>query len=295
LWQARLVRDTIARHVPGSEPEIVEVRTTGDRITDRALFEIGGKGLFTKELEEGLLGSTLDLAVHSLKDLPTELPENLRVGAVLERGAPGDALVTTRGFSLETLPKGALIGTSSLRRRAQLRALRPECAVADLRGNLDTRLKKLSRGDIEGMVAARAGLDRLGWDREAYHVEDLEDFLPAPGQGAVAVEVRSDREELGPVLEALNHAETDSCVRAERAFLSALGGGCHVPVGALARLQNGRMSLRGLVASVEGDRVIRREAESGNEPEALGLSLAREVIAAGARTILDELEREGNS
>ncbi|MHC4598882.1 MAG: hydroxymethylbilane synthase [Planctomycetota bacterium] len=293
LHQATLARDAIqSAHTDGAW-ELVVVKTTGDRVTDKALFKIGGKGLFTKELEERLLDGTLDLAVHSLKDLPTELPAGLAVGAVLPRGAPSDALITTDGGGIEALPSGARLGTSSLRRRAQLRSLRPDLEMTDLRGNLDTRLAKLAREDMDGIVAARAGLDRLGFDGERFRAEDLPEILPAPGQGAIALEVRADREDLRSLLETLNHGETEACVLAERAFLGALGGGCHVPIGALGFRGEGGLRLRGLVASLDGSKVVVRESETASEPEALGRELAAEILEAGGREILAELEEAG--
>jgi hydroxymethylbilane synthase len=293
LIQSNHTRDKIEKASPDRAVDIVVVKTTGDKVTDKALFRIGGKGLFTKELEEKLLDGTLDMAVHSLKDLPTELPPGLRIGAVLERGSPFDALVTPGGETLSGLPEGAAVGTSSLRRRAQIRALRPDLRMTDLRGNLDTRMKKLTRGEMAAMVAARAGLDRLGIDLEGCRVEDLVDMLPAPGQGAIAVEVKADRADLSGVLRSLNHSDTDACVRAERSFLHALGGGCHVPIGALGTLSDRGLTLRGIVASVDGTRVITREGTTLDEPEALGTRLAAKVLEAGGRKILAELE-DGN-
>ncbi|MHC5036420.1 MAG: hydroxymethylbilane synthase [Planctomycetota bacterium] len=290
LWQANAVLRALGEHFPDFAADLVEVKTTGDRVTDRALFALGGMGVFTKELEEKLLDGSIDMAVHSLKDLPTAQPPGLKIGAVLPRGAPWDALVTRDGCPLLAMASKAKIGTSSLRRRAQIRALRPDLTLVDVRGNLDTRLKKLAEGRMDGLVAARAGLDRLGVDPTRFIVEDLKESVPAPAQGTVAVEVRADREDLHPVLDAIHHRETETYVLAERAFLAALGGGCHVPIGALASSKGGKVHLTGWVAAVEGSRALRGEAESQGEPEILGKSLARDLLDRGAREILDAFE-----
>lgn len=288
LWQARWVQRRLAAADPALGIEIVEVRTTGDRVTDRPLFQIGGAGLFTKELEDRLRDRVIDLAVHSLKDLPTELPPGLEIGAVLERGPALDAGVTVAGRTFAGLPAGARVGTSSLRRRACLAALRPDLVAVDLRGNLDTRLKKLERGDFEAMIAARAGLDRLGVDPGRFAVADLEEFTPAPGQGAVAVEVRSGEADFAPLLAALHHEPTARCVAAERAFLARLGGGCHIPIGAFAREEiGGVLRLVGFAGAVDGAKTLRREGETTGDPGGLGRRLAEEILAAGGREILD--------
>jgi len=296
LWQARFVLDAFRNSFPDRHAEIVKVKTTGDRVLDRPLFKIGGKGLFTKELEDRLLDRSVDMAVHSLKDLPTELPPGLAIGAVLPRGSQGDAAVLPSGKSFEALEEGARVGTGSLRRRAQLKARRPDLVMADLRGNLDTRLGKLAAEEMDALVVAKAGLERLGVDRARFTVEDL-DLVPAPGQGAVAVEVLAARDDLRPLLEVLDHDETRRCVEAERGFLAALGGGCHIPIGARATIDSQdpqRLRLVGLVGAVDGSALVRREAVSGIDPHDFGRTLAHEALEAGARHILENLSGEAS-
>lgn len=288
MWQTKTAAAALCTAHPGMVIEIVPVKTTGDRVIDRPLFAIGGKGLFTKELEERLLDRSIDVAVHSLKDLPTALPEGLVIGAVLERASWADTLVTRGGGGLADLKRGAVVGTSSLRRRAQVLARRRDVDLRDLRGNVDTRLNKVASGEYDAMVCARAGLDRLGFDGSKLSVSDLSDFLPAPGQGAMAVEIASGRPEVAELVGAMDHAATRRCVTAERAMLERLGGGCHVPVGALAELRGKVLVLRGLVANPDGSEKVQMSLESDGHAEELGTALADVMIAAGAARLLCE-------
>jgi len=282
LRQARWVAERLAEAGEPSRLEII--RTTGDKIADAPLARIGGKGLFTKEIEEALLEGRIDLAVHSLKDLPTELPAGLRLAAVPPREDPRDALV---GARLADLPEGARVGTSSLRRSAQLRALRPDLRIEPVRGNLDTRLRKLEEGRYDALVMAAAGLKRMGWQERISEYLPAEWICPAPGQGALAIETRADGE-AARICSALEDAAARAEVTAERAVLAGLGGGCQVPVGAYAEFREGRLAIRAAVISPDGSRVIRAEAEGPAAQAAeLGGELARRLLERGARAVLE--------
>ena len=282
LWQARWVSAQLTSL--GHECRIEIIKTTGDKITDVPLAKVGTKGLFTKEIEEALLDGRADLAVHSLKDLPTELPEGLVLAAVPEREDPRDAVV---GKRLADLPAGARVGTSSLRRSAQLRKLRPDLAIESVRGNLDTRLRKLDEGRYDAILLAAAGLKRLGWGDRIAEILPAGTMCPAVGQGALAIETRASGAGFDAV-QALDHAETHAAVLAERGVLSALGGGCQVPIGAPATVEGGKLRLLGIVASPEGDETIRGEASgAASEAASLGIALGNELLERGARRILD--------
>ena len=305
LWQTEHVRALLEQAEPGLRFETVIMSTTGDRIIDTPLPAIGGKGLFTAELEEALRDGSIDLAVHSLKDLPTEVPGGLVVGAVLERADPADALVSREGLHLATLPAGATIGTSSTRRKAQLLAHRPDLDVIDLRGNADTRLRKARDpdGPYDAIVMAHAALVRLG---EAAAVTELlsdEIMLPAPGQGALAVECR-DEEETINLLRRVSHLATEVEIRAERGFLAALGGGCAVPVAARARMgADGRLRVRGRVSApdgteqvdVAGETLVGSGADAPTLAEQAGRTLAAAALEKGAGELLSgALPRDGD-
>ena len=279
LWQAHWVEAQL--QAAGHECRIEIIKTTGDKITDVPLAKVGTKGLFTKEIEEALLDGRAQLAVHSLKDLPTELPEGLVLGAVPEREDPRDAVI---GKTLAELPLGAKVGTSSLRRSAQLKKLRPDLVVESIRGNLDTRLRKLDEGQYDAILLAAAGMKRLGWGARIAEILPPELMCPAVGQGALAIETRA-----GFVLpEVLDHAETHTAVLAERGLLGALGGGCQVPIGAHATVAGGRVKLLGLVAAPDGSEIVRAEAEGApGEAAEIGKRLGSELLARGARRILD--------
>jgi hydroxymethylbilane synthase len=284
LWQARWVGGRLALH--GQEVHIQIIRTTGDKITDVPLAKVGTKGLFTKEIEEALLAGQADLAVHSLKDLPTELPEGLVLAAVPEREDPRDAVV---GKRLAELSRGARVGTSSLRRSAQLKRLRPDLVVESVRGNLDTRLRKLDEGQYDAILLAAAGLKRLGWEDRIAEILEPDLMCPAVGQGALAIETRAGSD----CAAVLDDARTHVAVTAERAVLASLGGGCQVPIGAHATVENGHIRLIGVVAAPDGSEVIRAET-SGAVSEAgdLGNALGAELLERGARTILEAVYQQ---
>jgi hydroxymethylbilane synthase len=282
LWQAHWVQGQLA--ALGHESRIEIVKTTGDKITDVPLAKVGIKGLFTKEIEEALLDGRADLAVHSLKDLPTELPEGLVLAAVPPREDPRDAIV---GKRLAELPAGAKVGTSSLRRSAQLRKARPDLIIESVRGNLDTRLRKLDEGQYDAIVLAAAGLRRLGWADRIAETLGPDVMCSAVGQGALAIETRSSGAGFEAV-RALDDAETHAAVLAERGVLGSLGGGCQVPIGAHARIEGGQLFLLGVVASPDGSEIIRAEAEGpAADAEALGRALGGALLERGAKRILE--------
>ena len=296
LWQAEHVRSLLEKE-HGVVVELLVLKTTGDIILDVPLSKVGGKGLFVKEIEEALLDGRADLAVHSMKDVPMELPAGLVLGAVPERENPADLLISVKYASLEGLPQGAVVGTSSLRRQAQLLALRPDLKVVSLRGNVDTRMRKLTEGEFDAIVMAAAGVNRLGLRAPFMIPLAPPAFLPAAGQGALGIEFRDDRPDMRELLGFLNHPETFVRVTAERAFLAGLEGGCQVPIAAHATLAaagesgpTGVLRLEGLVADVTGTRIIRKSVEGDPaDARALGLKLARDVKEAGGVDILREL------
>ena len=292
LWQANYIADELRKCYPDCTVELVKIVTSGDRILDVPLAKIGGKGLFTKEIEQDMLDKKIDLAVHSLKDMPTELPDGLTLAAITKRAHPGDAFVSNKYSSLATLPAGAVIGTSSLRRRAQLLRARPDLNIVDLRGNLDTRLAKLDRGEVDAIVLAVAGLVRLGWGDRVTEILSPEDCLPAVGQGALAIEARANDEETLAMLSVLNDAETRTAVTAERAFLGVLGGGCQVPVGvhAVMEADGATVVLEAIIASLDGKRIVRGQEQAPAQSAAeLGVKLANRLLAEGGAPILQEI------
>ncbi len=282
LWQAEHVKARLG--ALGHSAEIRVIITTGDR-TEGRLEPVGGKGAFLKEIEEALLADEIDLAVHSLKDVPVSLPRGLVLCAVLERADPRDALVSANGTAFAKLPAGARIGTTSLRRRAQLLAARPDLAVADLRGNVDTRLRKLREGSVDAIVVASAGITRLGRAAEITESLDPGLLLPAPGQGAIALECRDADARVATAVQPLHHAESAWAVEAERALLEGLGGGCNVPLGAFAEADGPELWLRALVAREDGSALLRGERR-GSRGRDLGAALADEMLARGARELL---------
>jgi hydroxymethylbilane synthase len=281
-------------HMAGTEarPLHVEVRiikTKGDKILDVPLAKIGDKGLFVKELEQALLAHEVDFVVHSMKDVPTEMPDGLLIAAVPEREDPSDALISN-GLGLADLPTGARIGSSSLRRRAQLHNHRADLEICDIRGNLDTRLRKLYEGEYDAIILACAGLNRMGWSDRITEKLPPEMCLPAVGQGALAIQARRDDAETLALLSILDHPETHLAVDAERALMRTLEGGCQVPIGALARLEDGMLVLDGVVASLDGANLVRgRVVGPPDQPEELGIELAQVLLSAGADRILAEL------
>lgn len=293
LWQTNWVKSQIEKFHPGLVVEIEIIKTTGDKLTEASLAQIGGKGVFTKEIEEALLDCRVDLAVHSLKDLPTEEPSGLCIAATPARGDARDALVTrTPGLNLRTLPAGAVVGTSSTRRSAQLRRLRPDIEIRDIRGNVDTRIGRVRdpAGVFDATLLAAAGVDRLGRAADIAQSIDPELILPAPGQGALAVQCRSDDVATRTLLDALDHAPTRLAVEAERAFLAALGGGCSIPVAALAISNQGVLRLRGRVNSPDGAAQVDVEGESptGDVESArrLGRRVAEQALSRGAAAMI---------
>jgi hydroxymethylbilane synthase len=291
LWQAEHVAALLRRAHPSLTVELVPLLTQGDRIQDRSLAAIGGKGLFIKELEVAIEELRADIAVHSMKDVPAELPEGLIIAAVLKRADPRDALVTASGaLRLEDLPRGACVGTSSLRRQAQLRALRPDLRIEALRGNVDTRLRKLDEGPMDAIVLACAGLTRLGLESRITARLDPKICLPAVTQGVIGIECRaSDARTLG-LLRALEDPDTRKVMEAERAFAARLGGSCQSPIAAYATLDAGRIRIDGLVAEPDGSRLFRDSASgSAENPAALGRQLAERMLAAGAGPLLERL------
>ncbi len=287
LWQAEHVRTRLEALHPGLVVELVTFTTQGDKILDTPLAKIGGKGLFVKELEVALLEGRADIAVHSMKDVPMEFPEGLGLVAIGEREDPTDAFVSGRHASLDALPAGAVVGTSSLRRQCQLRHRRPDLVIRDLRGNVNTRLAKLDAGDYDALILASAGLKRLGFHERIRTTLPPELSLPAVGQGALGIEARLDDARVAALVAPLNHAATHARVSAERAMNRRLQGGCQVPIAGYATLDGDTLSLRGLVGSVDGSEVL-QDAVSGPaaEAEALGIALAERLLAAGAGRIL---------
>ncbi len=287
MWQARHVQDALRQLYPACAIEILGMSTQGDRILDVTLAKIGGKGLFVKELESAILDGRADFAVHSAKDVPMVLPPGFCLAAMLPREDPRDCLVSGRFASLEDLPRGARVGSSSLRREAQLRERFSHLQVVPVRGNLDTRLAKLDRGEYDALVLAVAGMKRLGLEERIRTYIAPEHSLPAPGQGALAIECRDDAPDLIALLAALNDAKTDACVRAERALSRALSGSCQLPLGAYATIEAGVLLLRGLVATPDGGTVLRAEISGApGEAENLGQALGATLRAKGADRIL---------
>ena len=293
LWQAEHIRARLAAAHPGLQVALLGMTTEGDRKLGTSLAKIGGKGLFVKELEDALLQGRADIAVHSMKDVPVNLPPGFAIAAIGEREDPRDAFVSNRYRALGELPPGAVVGTSSLRRESQIRARYPQLAIESLRGNVQTRLRKLDEGQYDAIILAAAGLKRLGLDARIAGFLSPEESIPAVGQGAIGIECRTDRADLPPLLETLNHVHTSWCVRAERAMSRSLGGSCTVPLGGFATIREGRATLRGFVASPDGSRMARADGDiayavEGAEP--LGEEIADRLAAAGAREILSALE-----
>jgi hydroxymethylbilane synthase len=283
LWQARWIQARMQAF--GMESRIEIIHTTGDKITDVALSKVGTKGLFTKEIEEALLSGAIDVAVHSLKDMPTDLPDGLTLAGIPEREDPRDAMI---GRTLEALALKARVGTSSLRRAAQLRAKRPDLQIENIRGNVDTRLRKLDEGQYDAIVLASAGLRRLGWENRITELLEPEVMCPAVGQGALAVETRADGGAAEAIARRLEHRESRIAVTAERAVLRALGGGCQVPIGAYATVDGDAVLVRAIIVSPDGTEIIRRQARGAAcDAEVIGGALGAELLTSGGRHILE--------
>lgn len=284
LWQAEWVKARLLER--GHACRLQVIRTSGDRITDRPLASFGGRGVFVKEIEDALIAGEIDLAVHSLKDLPTAQPEGLEICCIPEREDARDLLASAGGRGLRDLPPGASVGTGSPRRACQLRALRPDLSIRDLRGNVDTRIRKLREGDLDAIVLAAAGIRRLG-ETVAGRVLEIDEMVPAVGQGALAVEARRDDRGIGAALEPIHHPPTAAAVTAERAFLRGLGGGCQAPIAAHGEVEGDRLMLRGLVSDPQGSRLLRDTRKgSAAAAEAIGAALATAFLEQGAAALL---------
>ncbi len=290
MWQAEHIRDRLRALYPQTTVEILGMTTKGDQILDVSLSKSGGKGLFVKELETALESGAADIAVHSLKDVPMRLPEGFEMPCICERHDPCDAFVSNDFESLQALPAGSVVGTSSLRRESQLRARFPHLKVEPLRGNVQTRLRKLDEGQYSAIILAAAGLKRLGLGERIRNVISSDDSLPAVGQGALGIEIRAGRPELAAVLAPLHHDETAACALAERAMSRTLNGSCQVPLGGFAEIQDGKLRMRGFVATPDGARMLRAELIGDiDQPEALGEQIAQELLKQGAGEILAAL------
>jgi hydroxymethylbilane synthase len=295
LFQANWVKHQLSHAHPGLNVTLIKIKTTGDKIQDAPLAKIGGKGLFVKEIEEALLQKRIDLAVHSIKDVPTEFPKGLHLSVITKREDPRDVFISREGWTLKDLPQGAKIGTSSLRRQAQLLHFRNDLELIPLRGNLDTRLKKLKTLNFDGIVLALAGVKRLGLEERITEIIPLETSLPAIGQGALGIETRMNGQEVEDQIRFLNDRDSAIAITAERAFLRKLEGGCQVPIAAYARPVGTGLQVDGLVGSIDGKRLIRHRVEGPIEnAESLGIELAEILLGKGAKEILDEVyQRSG--
>ncbi|ATC92931.1 hydroxymethylbilane synthase [Pseudoalteromonas tunicata] len=293
LWQAEFVKAQLEIHHPGIQVELVPMSTQGDKILDTPLAKIGGKGLFVKELEQAMLEGRADIAVHSMKDVPVEFPEGLELNTICEREDPRDAFVSNRFKTIEELPQGAVVGTSSLRRQCQIRALRPDLEIRDLRGNVNTRLAKLDEGQYDAIILAAAGLIRLEMPQRIASFIEPEQSLPANGQGAVGIECRSDDITTKQLLAALEHTETRIRVLAERAMNRRLEGGCQVPIGAFAQVSGEHITIRGLVGAIDGSEILRDQVQGlCADAEQLGVELANKLLAQGADKILQAVYKD---
>ncbi len=289
LWQSNYVKGLV-EEITGLPVELKIIKTTGDKILDVPLAKVGGKGLFTKELEVELAAGSVDLCVHSMKDVPTELPEGLCIAATPKRVDPRDALVSGAGYTLDTLPEGAKVGTSSLRRVAQVRNLRPDVQIVDVRGNLDTRMRKAEDGEVDVVILASAGITRMGWaDRISSYIP-TEQMVSAVGQGAIGVEIREDDEYMRGVMAKIDDAETHTCVTAERVVMRRLEGGCQVPIGAYARIEGDTLVMDALVGSVDGSRIVRDQLTGDPaDPVGLGEAMVARLLELGGGEILAEI------
>ncbi len=290
LWQSNHIASLLRKQYPDCQVTLKKIVTKGDRILDVPLAQIGGKGLFTKEIETELLDGTVDLAVHSLKDMPTVLPEGLCLTAITTRANVGDAFVSNQYASFSELPQGAVLGTSSLRRKAQLLAVRPDLKIVDLRGNVDTRLRKLDEGQMDAIILAAAGLERLGHADRIREIIPTTVCLPAVGQGALAIECRSDNKEVRDMLAFLNNLPTKQATDAERAFLGLIEGGCQVPIGVHAEVENNNVKIEAVIASLDGSKVLRNNITGPAVNAAdLGRKLGQKMLAEGGEQILADI------
>ena len=295
MWQTKFVVEQLMAVTDQYEFEIVSLKTKGDKILDVSLAKIGDKGLFTKELEVGLLQGEIDFAVHSMKDMPTVLPEGLQISSLLKRHNPADVLISEKYDSFAALPQGAKVGTSSLRRKAQLLHARPDLDIHDVRGNLQTRMRKMREENFDGIILAAAGVERLDWHDQITEELSYDICLPAVSQGVIGVETRTDDPEIIALVQLVNDAQTASCVAAERALLKSLEGGCQIPIGAYAQLEGDTVVLQGLVGSLDGKTIIRDEISGpAAQSEQLGQQLAQRLSEQGGQAILEEIRMELN-
>jgi hydroxymethylbilane synthase len=291
LWQANWVKSVLQNKFPSTPIELIIIKTQGDKILDVPLAKVGGKGLFVKEIEQSLLSRRIDIAVHSMKDMPADIPQGLCIGAIPERENPADVFISSSGAGFNDLAAGSAIGTSSLRRGAQLRHARPDIVIRSIRGNLDTRLKKLESEAFDALVLAAAGVKRLNLEHKITEYLDLDFMLPAIGQGALCIETRKDDAIVGPLVASLDHASTRAVVAGERAFLNRLEGGCQVPIAGHGRINGNQFVLTALVAEIDGSRVIKgKKTGLLNSSETIGIDLAEELLARGADKILKKLK-----
>lgn len=294
LWQAEYIKAELQRLYPGIIVELVHFNTKGDRILEKPLAEVGGKGLFTAELESAMMAGDIDIAVHSLKDMPTELPDGLMLGAISKREVPHDALISPVYKTLNELPHGARIGTSSLRRQAQLLHVRPDLNIEVIRGNVQTRLSKIESEHLDGVVLAQAGLKRLGLDDQITQIFTVDEMIPAVGQGALAIECRANDDEMLDMLSQIDHEPTRLAVEGERSFLNQLNGGCQVPMGVYGTVDKGQLTLKALIASLDGKTVYEGELSGpACKGKMLGKNLAKALYEEGGKHIVDALVKEG--
>ena len=292
LWQANYIANLLKKHFPEVEVELVKITTKGDKILDVPLAKVGGKGLFVKEIEEAMLKNEIDIAVHSLKDVPTYFPEGLGLVAITEREDPRDAFLSVKYSSIEEMPPGAVLGTSSLRRKAQIMVKRKDLDIRDLRGNVDTRIRKLEDGQYDGIILAYAGLKRLGLENKAKQVFSPDYMIPAVAQGFLGIEARIDDDKTKEIVSVLNHKESEIRAKAERAFLKTLEGGCQVPLAGYSEIVDGKLKITGFVSDLEGKRVFKDTiVGSTEEPENLGEKLAKNLLDMGAKEVLEEIYR----
>jgi hydroxymethylbilane synthase len=295
LWQAEWVKSELEKKYPGLNVSLTKIKTTGDKILDVPLAKVGGKGLFVKEIEEAMLAAEIDIAVHSMKDVPTFFPDGLHLSCITKREDARDALLTRNRVMFKDLPKGANVGTSSLRRQAQLLNLRPDFVIHQLRGNVDTRIRKLKEGQYDAIILAAAGVKRLGLAEHVTEYIDADISLPAIGQGALGIECRAEDRELNDMIAFFNHSDSRVCVTGERALLRRLEGGCQVPIACHGEMKNGRLQLTGLVGSVDGRRIVKDRIEDVPEnAEKLGVILAEKLLSQGADVILREVYGHSN-
>lgn len=288
LWQATFVRETLEKYHPGLRFEQVIIKTEGDLDQKSSLSQIGGQGIFTKEIEKALLNNTIDIAVHSLKDLPSKMPEGLILGAVPERGFVEDVLITENGKTLEQLPLNAKVATGSIRRKSQLLSIRPDLIISDLRGNIDTRLRKLKGPGIDAIIMAKAAILRLELNQVLYYEFNTDEMIPAVGQGAIGIQVRKEDSIVQDVVRALNHQDTFHAVTAERALLATLDSGCQFPVGAFARVSGTDLDIRGFVGSEDGKNILHEKMQSEvQDARNVGRILAEKLLDRGAKSMLD--------